>query len=132
MTLIVCPRCQGRKEIGWWRWKRTCPGCRGTGSPFVHIGRRGTDAPRPRPEPPPRPKQLVTLEITRAEAEILAIALFGKIQLCEKNECDIRNWGDVDLWDLYCRIGQFAQTLSVPKPQPPPNRETREGDTHAH
>lgn len=80
--------------------------------------------PRPRAEPPPRPKPMVALEITREEAAILAIALFGKIQVLEQNECDIGNWCDVDVWNLYCRIGQ---AVLVEKPEPPPNRETREG-----
>lgn len=78
-----------------------------------------------KPEPPPAPpKRLISLEISRAQAEILAIALFAKIQFCEKHECDIHNWGGVDMWDLYCQIGQFIQVLM---PEAPPNRETREG-----
>ncbi len=48
------------------------------------------------------------LELTPQEAMVLESALFGKIQLCQQNECDIRDWCGVDMWELLCRLGKLT------------------------
>ena len=81
-------------------------------------------APRPKPPgkvqpPPPTPPPkhcikvtgTIALQITHAEARVLESALFGKIQLCQRNDCDIRDFCGVDMWDLSCRIGRATMRV---------------------
>lgn len=54
------------------------------------------------------------MKLTREEAALLESALFAKMQLCKQNECDIHDWCGVDMWDLFCRLGERSVCNAPP------------------